>query len=284
MKVLLIGGSGQLGTDLQRHNTQHDIVAPAHDALDIRRPQDIGDAFATVRPAIVINCAAFHNVPLCETERDAAFDVNATAVETLAKLCAQHHARFVTFSTDYVFDGTKRTPYAEDDSPAPLQVYGESRLAGERAALSVATGQTMVIRTCGLYGRAGSRAKSGNFVDNRIADARNGIALDMASDQTVAPTATDDLAPAVWKLIAHPAAQGGIYHLVNDGECTWYEFTRAIFDHLGTATPLRPVDRGGLSGVMRRPLYSVLANTRARALGITLPSWRDALRRYMSAV
>lgn len=284
MKILLIGGSGQLGTDLLRNNSRFDIVAPPRHRLDLLNTEFVAAEIGSIRPDMVINCAAFHDVPLCETEPETAFRVNCIAVRRLAEHCAMRSARLVTFSTDYVFCGDKREPYREDDLPAPVQVYGITKLAGEHAALAVEPEAVTVIRTCGLYGRAGSKSKGGNFVDNRIRDARAGLPLDISSDQTVAPTSTDDLSRSVLQLIAHPNVGGGIYHLINEGQCTWYEFTRAIYDLIGARSPLRPFDRKGRTGAMRRPLYSALANTRARALGIALPPWQDALRRYLAGV
>jgi len=281
VRILLIGATGQLGGDLLRNNPGHDILAPQRDTLDLERQEQIEQCLGNFRPEVVINCAAFHNVPLCETEPETAFRINCVAVGHLAGLCQRIQARLVTFSTDYVFGGDKRTPYLESDLPRPLQVYGISRVAGEYAALAAAPERAIIVRTCGLYGRTGAASKGGNFVDKRIAEAMTGKPLEMACDQTVCPTSTDDLSRAVFALLAQDQSPAGIYHLVNEGACTWYEFTRAIYDALGMEVDLRPVDRQGLSGTMRRPLYSVLANTRARVLGISLPPWHDALARYL---
>jgi len=281
MKILLIGASGQLGGDLLRNNDGHDIIAPDRAALDLGNPAQVADAVRALRPAAVINCAAFHNVPLCEEQPEQAFRINCVAVRQLAGLCAETDARLITFSSDYVFGGDKRTPYNEDDRPAPVQMYGISRLAGEHAALATAPERAVVIRTCGLYGRSGAKSKGGNFVDGRVADARAGKRIEMASEQVLVPTSTDDLSRAVLSLISHPRLAPGIYHLVNEGQCSWYEFTRAIIEILGAATEVVPVDRGGRTGNLRRPLYSVLSNTRARALGITLRPWRVALEAYL---
>ena len=283
MKILLIGASGQLGGDLLRNNDGHDIVAPDRNALDLANPSQVAAAIRALRPVAVINCAAFHNVPLCEEQPEQAFRINCVAVRQLAELCEETGARLVTFSSDYVFGGEKRAPYLEDDRPAPLQIYGITRLAGEHAALATAPERAVVIRTCGLYGRSGAKSKGGNFVDGRVADARAGKRIEMASEQVLVPTSTDDLSRAVLSLISHPRLAPGVYHLVNEGQCSWYEFTREIIEILGTATEVVPVDRGGRTGKMRRPLYSVLANTRARALGITLRPWREALADYLRA-
>jgi dTDP-4-dehydrorhamnose reductase len=281
VKLLLIGKTGQLGGDILQNNSAHNIIAPDRRELDIQSSRSINAAIERYTPDVVINTAAFHNVPLCEAEPATAFLLNCVAVRNLAAACDRIGALFVTFSSDYVFGGEKRTPYHEDDKPAPLQIYGMSRLVGEHAALSTAPGLAIVIRTCGLYGASGAQSKGGNFVDKRIQDAQAMTTLEMASDQTVSPTSTHDLSKAVLKLIGHPGKTPGIYHLVNEGECTWYEFTRAIYEIMGFTVMVKPVDRRGRSGDMRRPLYSALANIKTRELGITLPPWRDALEKYL---
>jgi dTDP-4-dehydrorhamnose reductase len=281
MRILLIGASGQLGSDILRNNDIHDITAPNRAALDLANPEQVTEAIRALRPDAVINCAAFHDVLLCEKEPEQAFRINCVAVRNLALLCEEIGAWLVTFSSDYVFGGDKRSLYLEDDRPAPLQIYGITRVAGEFAALAAAPHRAVIVRTCGLYGRTGSRSRGGNFVDKRVEDARKNQVIEVSSDQTISPTSTDDLSRAVLSLIAHPELRPGIYHLVNEGTCTWYELTRATVELLGLKTEVRPVDRGGRDGSMRRPLYSALANTRARALGIVLRPWQEALAGYL---
>lgn len=281
MKILLIGKTGQLGDDIIRYGAGHEIHAHDETTLDITVPESVRAAIADLRPDVVINTAAFHNVPKCETEPLEAFRVNCVAVRDLAAACNEAGCRLVTFSSDYVFGGEKRTPYREDDPPAPLQVYGISRLAGEHAALSTGPDHAVVIRTCGLYGISGAASKGGNFVDQRVADAKGGGPIEIGCDQTVSPTWTGNLARGVLRLITHPGLRPGIYHLVNEGECTWFDFTKEIYRILGLNVEVRPVDRKGVSGRMRRPLYSALANTKAKALNVALPPWRDGLRDYL---
>jgi dTDP-4-dehydrorhamnose reductase len=281
MRILLIGASGQLGSDLIRNDPGHDIVAPDRKELDVTQGDAIVVAIRDTRPDWVVNTAAFHNVPVCEEQPEQAFRVNCIAVRDLALACEKHGARLMTFSTDYVFNGEQRKPYREEDRPAPLQIYGVSKLAGENMARAVAAERAVVVRTCGLYGRSGAASKGGNFVDKRVEDGRLVRAMDMGCDQIVCPTSTEDLSKAVYELMARPSVESGIYHLVNEGECTWYEFTVSIYEYLDIEMKVNPVDRGGRTNSMRRPLYSVLANTRANALGITLPPWKDALKRYL---
>lgn len=282
MRILLIGATGQLGGDLVRNNPGHEIVAPGREELDLAKPVEIGSAVRHFRPELVINCAAFHNVPRCEEEPEQAFRINCVAVRDLAAACEAEGIRLVTFSSDYVFGGQRSSPWREEDAPSPLQIYGISRLAGEKAALAVSPERAIVVRTCGLYGRSGARSKGGNFVDGRVRDALEGRKIEMASEQVVAPTSTDDLSRAVFTLLSHPACAPGIYHLVNEGQCSWYEFTREIVRLIDADCEVVPVDRGGRTGSMRRPLYSVLYNGRARRIGVTLPDWKQSLSRYLA--
>ncbi len=280
MKIILIGKTSQLGCDILRNNAHHEIYAPDRSTLDIRSREAIDTLVDRYRPDVVINAAAFQNVPLCESDPASAFIVNCVAVRDLAMACKRSGALFVTLSTDYVFGGEKQAAYLEDDKPRPLQIYGVSRLAGEYAALA-ASERALVIRTCGLYGLSDARSENANFVDKRIEDAQTHTALQMGADQVVSPTYTHDLGTAVFRLIEHPQRTPGIYHLVNEGKCSWYEFTKAIYDIMGFTMKMKPIDRGQKDGNIRRPVYSALANTKARALGIILPHWRDALERYL---
>ncbi|WP_047517733.1 dTDP-4-dehydrorhamnose reductase [Methylophilus sp. Q8] len=280
MKILLIGKSGQLGSSILQANKDFDILAPDRAVLDIDNFDSVENIINNFRPKVVINTAAFHNVPLCETQPLNAFNTNCVSVGNLAKICKKYDTKLITFSTDYVFDGEKKKPYVEDDQPKPLQYYGVTRLAGEQIALGI-NPQTLIIRTCGLYGFNGAQSKGGNFVDQRINDARNLRTIEMGCDQTVSPTNALDLAEATLKLIKHYKSCTGIYHLANAGSCTWYEFTLAIYQALQLNLEVIPINRNGLSGEMKRPLYSALANTRANALGITMRNWELALKDYI---
>jgi dTDP-4-dehydrorhamnose reductase len=281
MRILLIGRTGQLGGDLLRNRGEHAIEAPTRDELDVTSREAIDAAIRPGRYDWVVHTAAFHDVPRCEVEPEAAFRVNCVAVRDVAAACARADVRLLTFSTDYVFGGDKGAPYREDDAPGPVQIYGITRLAGEQAARAAAPRHALIVRTCGLYGRSGAKQKGGNFVERRVEEGSRGESIEMSCEQTVSPTSTDDLSRAVLHLLEHPAAAPGVYHLVNEGACTWHDFTRAIWKRMGFTGTLRPVDRGGRSGAMRRPLFSALANTRAAALGIVLPRWEDALARFL---
>lgn len=281
MKILLIGKTGQLGSDIIRNNNKHEIYAPDRNELDLSNSIAIDDAIGKFKPEVVINTAAFHNVLLCEKEYEAAFRINCIAIRDLAFACKKAGSLLVTFSSDYVFNGSKMSPYLEDDQPSPLQVYGISRAAGEFIAMSASPDNTIVVRTCGLYGVSGGSSKGGNFVDKRINDAKVNKKIEISYEQIVSPTYTEDLSLALLRLIEDPKLKCGIYHLVNEGFCSWYDFTKAIYEIMGLNVKLVPVNRNGLDNGMRRPLYSALGNTKAKRMGIVLPRWEDALKRYL---
>jgi len=283
MKILIIGKTGQLGSILIKDALEsgHEVFAPSKQELDITDEITFLNEMKHNSPDVVINTAAFHNVPLCETEPMKAFRLNCIAVKKMAEICNDFDSWFVTFSTDYVFDGKKGKPYTESDVPNPLQMYGISKLAGEFAVLSCVPTKSIIIRTCGLYGLRGATSKGGNFVDNRVSDAKTNLRIEISNDQTVSPTYVGDLSRAVLQLIEHQSKKAAIYHLINRGYCTWYEFTKEIYKTLHIDIELMPVDRKGQTGKMRRPLFSALKNEKAAKIGIDLPDWKDALARYL---
>lgn len=277
MKILLIGKTGQLGADIIKL-AKHDIVAPSRNELDLRNKESL-KFIDKIKPDLIINTAAYHQLPQCEINPAEAFWINSIAVYELATLSKNTGSVFITLSTDYVFDGKKKTPYIESDSPHPLQVYGISKFAGELAAMS-AWEKTFVIRTCGLYGYQGCRSKGGNFVENRIRDSQKSL-LEISNDEVVCPTSSQSLAMAILKLIESGLHEPGIYHLVSEGQCSWYEFTCAVFEILKIKTPVIPINRGGCFENVFRPSYSVLSNTKAKSLNIVLPHWRESLQNYL---
>lgn len=282
MKILLIGKTGQLGTSiLANNNDTHEIHAPGRDLLDILKPETVSRAIQSFGPDVIINTAAFHNVQQCQSDPGTAYEMNFIAVRNIAIEARRAGAVFVTLSTDYVFNGKNDSPYTESDIADPLQVYGKSKLAGELAAMAHYPEKTFVIRTCGLYGLEGAQSKGGNFVDKRLKDAEKSNSMSMGIDQTVTPTFTDDLAMAILRLLEIDEASPGIYHLVSEDHCTWYDFTKAIFKISGVEMQVTPVDRKGIDGNTVKPLFSVLANQKAKNLGIVLPHWQDALQKYI---
>ncbi len=282
MKIFLIGANGQLGTDLrQLLKTENIQVVPfTHRELDIRDAETTARAIESHRPDFVINTAAFHKVEECEKQPAVSFEVNAIAVMNLAKACKQAGCVLVHFSTDYVFDGSKRRPYDEDDLPHPLNVYAVSKVAGE-LMIPFNTEAYFIVRTCGLYGVAGSSGKGGNFVETMLKKAAEGSQLRVVNDQVLTPTFTADLAQAVLRLIR--SKRYGLYHLSSEGKCSWYEFASKIFELENIQVDLVPVTTDQFASPVKRPSYSVLGKMRAKDLGIVMPPWQEGLQRYLQA-
>ena len=281
MKVFIFGRTGQLGEQLyiQGIKRNHKVAGFSHDELDITDRAKTEKTIKKVKPDVVLNAAAFHVVPECELYPDKAFLVNAIAVRDLAEICHNLNIRFVHYSTDYVFDGKKGAPYEENDLPSPVQTYGVSKVAGEYMALTF-NPKSIVIRASGVYGgERGSRSKKGNFALNILKD-KDKKTLEVSSEQIANPTYSVDLAGATFELLRNKDVWG-IYHLANEGYCSWAEFATEIMKLVGSKVKVIPVDRSGQSGGARRPLFSALKNTRAAKLGVRLPTWQDAIKRYI---
>jgi len=275
VRALITGGGGQLASDLQELLGDN-ARSFSHAELDIADSAALDRAFDEVQPNLVFNCAAFHNVDVCESEPDSAWAVNVRAVRDIAG----RGAKLVHLSTNYVFDGRREEPYGEDDRPAPRSIYALTKLAGEHAALAYGDG-ALVVRSAGLYGMHGSASKGGNFVQRMVARARKQGSLKMVADQRLQPTFTADLARAL--IDAVNAEASGLLHLTASGACSWFEFTEAIMELAGIDVPIEPVQTTIAPGSPDRPLNGVLARPRTDALGLAeLRPWRDALSDYMN--
>jgi dTDP-4-dehydrorhamnose reductase len=274
MRALITGGGGQLASDLTAL-LGIEARSFSHAELDITDTAALDRAFAQIDPDVVFNCAAFHNVDVCEVERARSWQVNVDAVRELAL----RSPVLVHVSTNYVFDGRRNAPYTEMDVPSPRSIYALTKLAGEHAALAYAP-RALVVRTGGLYGLHGSASKGGNFVQRMIARARDQGALKMVADQRVQPTFTADLADAMISAVERGGQ--GIVHLTSSGACSWHEFTIAIMTHAGIEVPVHPVATVIPPGGVDRPLNGVLARPRADEIGVPpLRHWDDALADYM---
>lgn len=280
LRVLLIGATGQLGRDLQPElaGRGHEVIPLSHAELEVCDLAAVYRTLGMYRPNVVINTSAFHQVEEVERQPERAFAVNAVAPGGLARACRDHEAALAHVSTDYVFScGLK--PHAEEDAPEPVNVYGTSKLAGEYLIRSTLP-QHYIVRTSGLCGAAGSSGKGGNFVETMLRLARERGYARVVNDQTLAPTYTIDLARKVADLIQ--SGQYGLYHVVNDGQCSWHDFAAAIFELANCTVTLEPTVTAPDSPV-RRPTYSVLARTHLQRIGLDdMPHWRDALARYLA--
>lgn len=278
MKLLVTGSRGQLGRALARAaaGTRFEFVGFDLPELDITDAAAVRATVLTVRPDVIINCAAFTSVDAAEAEEGKALAVNGTAVGHLAAAADELSATLVQISTDYVFDGRAQRPYLESDEPHPVSAYGRSKLAGEHAA--TAAGRALVVRTAWLFGEGGP-----NFVEAiRRRIAAGDRHLDVVDDQRGCPTYAGDLAEAMMGLVARGTT--GVVHAVNEGDTTWCGFAREIVRQLGVAVEVRPITSQQAGRRALRPSFSVLDTSRLRALlGHGLPPWRAALARYLRA-
>lgn len=275
-RVLLIGGSGQLGTAIRRRWTDWEITAPPHDSLRIEHGPQLQEALQRLRPDVLINAAAFHDVDRCESEPERALEVNAIAVGRAARLARDYGATFVTLSTDYVFDGCATDPYSEADAPRPLSVYGVSKVAGEYLT-QAAGGQSFVVRTCGLYGASTSHGRP-RFVQ-RLLSQNDGPPMRVVADVYVSPTFAGDLADALRGLLRTQAY--GLYHAVNGGPVSWYDFARETVRQAGVAVGLERVAAADWKTSAVRPRYSALSNAKLAELGIAMPSWSAGIAAFL---
>jgi dTDP-4-dehydrorhamnose reductase len=281
MKLAVIGANGQLGTDLQEVlSAEHDVTALNHADIEITDVNSVKTVLSSVKPDIVLNTAAYHIVPEAEKLPDKAFRINGTGTLNLAGVCQDLGIRLVHYSTDYVFDGKKQKPYTEDDCPNPLNVYANTKLSGEYFALNYSD-KSYVIRVSGIYGKVPCRAKGGNFITTMIKLAKEKPEVRVVNDEILTPTPTYHIAKNTAALIETDAF--GLYHMSCEGECSWYEFARVIWEALQLETPLYPASVKDFPLVVKRPFYSVLENKNLNGLGINeMPAWKESLLDFLS--
>lgn len=289
MKLFVIGGTGQLGSAIVKDalSLGYEVISPTRHEFNINDELEFWRIIVDNLPDVVINTAALNDTTLCESKPLDAFEYNCFAVRNMAKMSNYLDIPFITFSTDYVFDGLKNKPYVETDLPFPLQTYGLSKLAGEYASLIYDT--TTVIRTSTLYGLKSLSTKGGkgNFIDSIIKESKRSNNVKVGIDKIVSSTNAEDLSKAVLKLITHPCIrehqeeESKVYHLVNESFCSIFDLTKEIFNTIGINTTLIPTKYDAKLDKIKRPLFSALKNQRAKKLGIRLPYWKDALKRYL---
>ena len=275
MKVLIIGSEGMLGHDLvDTLSAENEISTTTIDTLDIT---DINKTIKTVKeinPDVVVHAAAFTNVDGSESNPDLAYKVNVLGTRNVAVACSEADSALVYICTDYVFDGTKGSPYYEYDQTNPLSVYGKTKHLGEVYIRDILN-KFYIVRTAWLYGFHGP-----NFVTTMLNLAKTNDSISVVNDQIGSPTYTLDLANAIAQLIKKPAY--GIYHVTNSEHCSWYEYAREIFDIAGIDIELKPVTTEEFGSPAPRPKYSVLENYNWKMEGFQeIRSYKEALRAYM---
>jgi len=281
MKVAIIGANGQLRSDLVEVFGEDAIPLTRRD-LDVTDPESL-KILDELEPEVIINTAAYVRVDDAEVEVEKAFQVDAIGALNVAKVCNEINAINVYISTDYVFDGAKGEPYEEDDVPNPINVYGLSKYAGEILTRNYSE-KYYIIRVASLYGKAGERGKGGNFVDSMIQRAKDGEEIRVVDDVFMSPTCTKDVSIMLKKfldLAIRP--EFGVYHIVNEGYCNWYDFTKEIFNISGWDAKIQitPIKSNELKRLARRPIFSALGNRKLDDLGLRMRNWKGALKDYL---
>jgi dTDP-4-dehydrorhamnose reductase len=279
MRIAVAGARGQLGAAIVRQFTpRHEVIPLAHEDLDISDDQAVRAAIERLRPEVIINCAAYNDVDGAEDEPVGALSVNAFAVRALADSAAATGATLVHFSTDFVFDGTASAAYTEEDRPNPRSVYAASKLLGEWFAADAP--RWYVLRVESLFGQIrGARPAKGS-VAGILTKLMAGEEARVFEDRTVSPTYVVDAARATSELL-ELQAPSGLYHCVNAGSCTWLAFARALARQAGVEARLVPVRMADMRLRAERPLYCALSIQKLASAGIVMPTWQDAIGRYL---
>lgn len=274
MKIVITGAGGQLGKELARKlNPNHTVYSLAKNELDITNQTEVNRTISRIQPEIIIHAAAYTAVDLCETEVKKALEVNGIGAGNVALAAENANSKMFYISSDYVFNGTKHTPYEETDTPDPVSVYGISKRLGEQLVLRYAGGT--IVRTSWLYGHDGK-----NFVKTMLFLAGKNKEIKVIDDQIGSPTYTGDLSDTIIQLFSK---KQGIYHVSNSGSCTWYEFARTIFEEAGFNPNLvLPTTTEEYGSKAPRPHYSVLAHTAMNRAGAgPIRPWRKALKEFI---
>ena len=274
MRVLIIGASGMLGHDLQKEWTQDELIPASSKDADIRDMQQVRALIFRTPPDAIVLAAAYTDVDGSERNSEMAFAINGQGTENVARAAAEIDARLLYVSTDYLYDGTSARPYEPSDAIAPLNVYGKSKAEGE-AAVQAHAKAWCIVRTSWLFGAGGA-----SFPEKILNAAKARPELTVVADQTGSPTFARDLAGTIRDL-AQKKAQG-IVNVTNAGSCTWCEFAAEVLRQAGRSeVRVTPITTEQAACLAKRPLYSVLAPTSLHAQGIILPSWQDAVTRYL---
>lgn len=284
MKIAVIGADGQLGTDICKaiDKTNHELIRLTIEHIDVADMGSVTRVLGELGPRLVINTAAFHHVEKCEEETVRAYEVNALGPRNLAKVCNGIDAALMHISTDYVFDGNKKSPYIETDAPMPLNVYANTKLAGEYFVRATAK-KYYILRVSGIYGKSPCIGKGGvNFVDLMLKLSREREEVRVVDDEVLTPTSTVEIANQVVKMVESDA-QYGLYHATAEGQCSWYEFAGEIFNITKPNIKFNKALPGEFAVKVNRPSYSVLENKFLKDQGINvMRHWKEGLREYLT--
>ena len=274
LRILITGAEGQVGRALFHKFSGKDVIALGKSKLDITKKDQLTTLLLDVKPDVVFHCAAYTQVDQCEKDKKKPYEVNAIATGLMAQACELVGAKLIYYSSDYVFNGEKKTPYMENDQTDPLSTYGMSKWIGERLVQQLSSKAT-IIRTSWVFGHGGK-----NFVNTMVNLAKQKKVIQVIDDQVGSPTYAEDLAAYSASIMLHPP---GIYHVTNGGSCSWYDFAKRIYEESGYDPSLiQPVSSVDYGVQTKRPNYSVLDHKRLLEQGLQAPrKWEAALNDYL---
>ncbi len=276
MKVVIIGSTGQLGSDISDAFWE-EVLPLSHDEIEVKDINSCREVLKDVN--VVINCAGYIRVDDSEDHPEEAYMVNAIGARNVALVCNEKQMKNVYISTDFVFDGEKKEPYQEDDPPNPINIYGLSKYAGEILTRNYCR-EYYIVRSSSLFGIKGARGKGGNFVEWMIKKAGDNEVIKVVDDVEMSPTYTKDAAKMIKDMI-EKELPFGIYHVTNQGHCSWFMFAKKIFEFFDIDAKLFPIKSDELNRKARRPKFSALENTKLNSFGLRMRSWEDALKDYL---
>jgi dTDP-4-dehydrorhamnose reductase len=279
MNVLITGANGQLGNEMRvvaKQYTEVDFVFTDVEELNICNADEVDSFVKNLLPDYIVNCAAYTAVDKAETDIDLCRAINCDAVKNLGIAAQKYKAKVIHVSTDYVFDGTNNVPYTETMPTNPQTIYGKTKLEGEKALLSVCN-TSFIIRTSWLYSSFGN-----NFVKTMLRLGNERDSINVVFDQVGTPTYAADLANAIWEIITSKSTDYGVYHFSNEGVCSWYDFTTAIFRLTNTNCKVFPIESSEYPTKTPRPLYSVLNKRKIKStFAVSIPHWEVSLQKCL---
>lgn len=281
MKIAIIGANGQLGTDLtEQLKSKNEVIPLTQEDIEISDPESVQTVLGQYTPDVVINTAAYHKVDECENNPIKSFEINGLGSKYLAAATQKLGARFIHISTDYIFDGKQSIPYTEDDLPNPLNVYANTKLAGEYF-VQQETDNYIIARVSGIYGKTRCMAKGGNFINTMLRLYREGKHLKVVTDEILTPTWTVEISRQIEVMIDKHLT--GLFHITQEGACSWHEFASAIFKILDIQIDIEKATVASFPASIKRPHYSVLENKALKtAESNIMKPWKEALTEFLN--
>ena len=285
MKIVIIGSNGQLGSDIkgQLLQTNHTVIGLNHTDIEITDIDNVNNVVKKINPDLIINTAAMHQLDKCEENPASSFDINSIGARNLAIIANEYNSILYHFSTDYVFDGKKNSPYHETDTAKPLNVYGVTKLSGEYFIQSIAE-KYLIFRVSGLYGENKCRAKGNNFVQMMLKLSKEKDIIKVVNNEVLTPTYTKDIARQIEKIIIINDFNK-LIHITAEGLCSWFTFAKEIFSLTNVSVKIVKAHTSDFPNKVERPLYSVLENSALKEYNLPLmPHWKVGLKNYISKI